>query len=194
MMNMQAKAENELSPAQDYGVLIAPDTVRLERLLPGPIERVWSYLTGSEKRGQWLASGQMELEVGGRVEHVFNNSKLAGHYDAPPVKYEKYGSESTMYGRITACDPPRLLSYTWGGESADDNSEVRFELSRQGDKVRLVLTHSRLASREGMLSVSSGWHAHVDILIARLNNRQPERFWPLHTRLEAEYEQRIPKQ
>jgi hypothetical protein len=29
-------------------------------------------------------------------------------------------------------------------------------------------------------------------IIDRLNNRQPESFWPLHTRLEAEYEELIP--
>ena len=50
----------------DYGVVTDAGTVRLERILPGPIERVWSYLTESEKRGQWFAAGEMELRVGGR--------------------------------------------------------------------------------------------------------------------------------
>lgn len=27
-----------------YGTVIAPNTIRFERLLPGPIERVWAYL------------------------------------------------------------------------------------------------------------------------------------------------------
>jgi hypothetical protein len=27
----------------DYGTLLGTDTVRFERLLPGPIERVWAY-------------------------------------------------------------------------------------------------------------------------------------------------------
>ena len=44
-----------------YGVVIAPNTIRFERLLPGPIERVWAYLTESEKRAKWLASGAMDL-------------------------------------------------------------------------------------------------------------------------------------
>ena len=34
----------------DYGELLDENTVRFERLLPGPIERVWSYLTEGEKR------------------------------------------------------------------------------------------------------------------------------------------------
>ena len=43
-------------PSQ-YAKRVSKDAVRFERLLPGPIERVWSYLTDSEKRGKWLASG-----------------------------------------------------------------------------------------------------------------------------------------
>ena len=40
-------------------------TVRLERLLPGPIERVWAFITESDLRRQWLAAGEFELTVGG---------------------------------------------------------------------------------------------------------------------------------
>lgn len=29
----------------DYAVRTGDDTVRIQRLLPGPIERLWSYLT-----------------------------------------------------------------------------------------------------------------------------------------------------
>ena len=112
----------------DYGVLTAPDTLRIERELPGPIERIWDYLTDSEKRGTWLASGPMDLRVGGEVEHVFRNSELTRDDDAPPKKYEKYAGESTLHGRITACEPPRLLSYMWG-----ESSEVKFELSPRGE-------------------------------------------------------------
>lgn len=38
-----------------YGEKIAEESIRFERLLPGPIERVWAFLTESDKRGQWLA-------------------------------------------------------------------------------------------------------------------------------------------
>lgn len=36
----------------DYGTHSEPNTLRLERVLPGPIERVWEYLTDSEKRAR----------------------------------------------------------------------------------------------------------------------------------------------
>lgn len=171
-------------------MVTAPDTVRIERMLPGPVERVWSYLTESEKRGRWLASGEMDLSVGGRVEHIFRNSDLTENDDPPPPKYAQYAGESRFHGTVTACDPPRLLAYTWGGD--DDESEVSFELAPVGDRVRLVVTHRRLATRDDMIGVAGGWHAHLDILADRLEGRTPAGFWATHTRLEAEYEKLIP--
>jgi uncharacterized protein YndB with AHSA1/START domain len=35
-----------------YGVVTKPMTVTIQRLLPGPIERVWDFLTQSELRRQ----------------------------------------------------------------------------------------------------------------------------------------------
>jgi len=179
----------------DYAVVLAPGAVRLERTLPGPIERVWAYLTESDKRKQWLGSGEMELAVGGAVEHVFRNSELTRDDAPPPAKHAAHAVESRMHGRITACEPPRILAYTWGeveGEHADAGSEVRFELTPVGTNVRLVVTHRRLASRDGMVGVSSGWHSHLTVLAARLAGRTPPGFWATYSRLEDEYEQRIP--
>ena len=42
---------------KDYPSVLSPTEIRFERLLPGPIENVWSYLTDAKKRGEWLASG-----------------------------------------------------------------------------------------------------------------------------------------
>ena len=89
-------------------------------------------------------------------------------------------------GRITVCEPPRRLGYTFAADS-----EVLFELTPKADKVRLVVTHSRIASHAMMTSVSAGWHTHLDILAASLEGREPESFWAKHTRLEAEYDQRL---
>ena len=58
---------NELATLDAYGVLTEPATLKIQRLLPGPIERVWAYLTESDLRRQWLAAGQMEMKVGAPV-------------------------------------------------------------------------------------------------------------------------------
>ena len=67
---------------------VAPRTVRLERILPGPIERVWDYLVDGEKRGEWLCSGEMEPRVGGKVELEFQHSDLSAE-KAYPERFKK---------------------------------------------------------------------------------------------------------
>lgn len=174
----------------EYGVVTEPGTVRIERVLPGPIERVWSYLTDSEKRGKWFASGPMELRPGGRVELHFKHADLSPHKEPTPERYRKYDEGVTSYGRVARCEPPNLLAFSWGEESGND-SEVTFELTPRGEEVFLVVTHRRLADRKAMVSVSSGWHAHLAILIDHLEGHEPRPFWSTHARLEADYEQRI---
>ena len=45
--------------------VIEPGTVKLERLLPGPIERVWAYITESDKRAKWLCAGEFDQQFSG---------------------------------------------------------------------------------------------------------------------------------
>jgi uncharacterized protein YndB with AHSA1/START domain len=192
---MTDQPANRVQQDPAYGVIIGPGTVRFERMLPGPIERVWSYLTDSKKRRTWLAAGEMELRPGGQVEHIFRNSELTTHDEPPPAKHAAHSKESRMHGHILACEPPRLLAYSWGettGEHADAGSEVRFELTTVGKDVRLVLTHSKLANRDSMVGVASGWHAHLGVLADRLNGRAPSGFWAAYTSWEHDYAQRIP--
>lgn len=174
----------------DYGVVTGAGEVRFERLLPGPIERVWSYLTDSDKRGLWLASGPMELRVGGRVELHFRHAHLSGEVEPTQARYRQHDSGATNHGHVTRCDPPRLLSYTWP-EGEGPGSEVTFELTPHEERVRLVLTHRRLAGRASMRSVAGGWHTHLGILLDRLHGREPRPFWSAYAKLEQAYEERI---
>jgi len=95
----------------------------------------------------------------------------------------------TMQDASRRCDPPRLLSYTWGDEA--EASEVTFELSSRAGDVLLVITHRRLGDRKRIVGVASGWHTHVGILIDHLYSREPRPFWTTMTRLQDEYEKRI---
>lgn len=171
-----------------YGTLTSPDTLRIERTLPGPVERVWSYLVDSNKREKWLAAGAIEPRVGGRVEHHFRNSSLGSPDEPAPAKYAAVEHDARFTGRVLEYDAPRVLAYLWG-----DDSQVRFELTPIGDEVRLVVVHSRVPDREQAISVGGGWHAHLDILGDVLRGIAPIGFWSRHNRLEAEYESRIPR-
>jgi uncharacterized protein YndB with AHSA1/START domain len=188
-MNAQ-QAGTQGSIIGEYGISPEAGTVRLERMLPGPIERVWAYLTESEKRGKWFASGPMELRAGGKLEFHFHNSKLAPQAEPTPERFKQYEG-MTSPGRVTRCEPPNLLSFTWGDEQSGE-SEVTFELSSRDKEVLMVLTHRRLPNRREMISVASGWHVHVGVLIDQLKGREPQPFWSTLERLEAEYDQRLP--
>jgi uncharacterized protein YndB with AHSA1/START domain len=173
----------------DFGIVTEPGTVRMERLLPAPVERVWGYLTDPQKRGTWLAGGPMDLHVGGNVELQFDHARLSA--EATPERFRQYMNGHTQRGRITACDPPKILSFTWGEGSAAV-SEVTFALTARGAQTHLVLTQRRLADRSETVSVASGWHTHLGILDDQLCGRVPRPFWSTHAALETEYDKRIP--
>jgi uncharacterized protein YndB with AHSA1/START domain len=170
-----------------YGEVIDSNTVRFERLLPGPIERVWSFLVDADKRAKWLCGGETQLAVGGNVDMLFNNASLSSHADVErPDKYKDMPECVSFSGSVTRCEPPHVLAHTWVFDN--ESSEVCYELAVVADKVRLVLTHTRLSNAEMMLSVSGGWHAHLEILIDVLDGTEPQPFWSLHTELETKYE------
>ena len=179
--------QTTLKHMDNYGKIIAPHTIRFERLLPGPIERVWAYLTESEKRAKWLASGNMDLRVGGDVDLFWLHSTLDA---APSETPEKYACGHTMKAKITRCEPPHVLGFSWGMR-AEALSEVVFELSEKGKDVLLVLTHHRLPDHKDLLGVSGGWHSHLDILVEHLNGRIAPAFWAKHDVLNAEYAVRL---
>jgi uncharacterized protein YndB with AHSA1/START domain len=191
-MNAQRKkqADTHATDVEEYGKAIGPRAVRLERMLPGPIERVWAYLTESEKRKKWFAEGPMELKQGGKVEFIFHNSELAPEGEPTPERFQAYEG-MVSYGRIFIFEPPHVLGFMWA-EDTGEESEVTFELSERGDQVLLVLTHRQLRNRQEMVSVASGWDVHVGVLIDQLNGRELQPFWAKIERLEAEYDKRIP--
>lgn len=172
------------SPDADYAVRTAADTVRLERLLPGPIERVWAYLTDSELRRQWLAAGEMDLREGAPFELTWRNDTLT---DPPGTRPEGFGEEHGMSSVITAVDPPRRLAFAWQG-----GSEVIFALEPRGASVLLTVTHRRLHDAAVMGLVGPGWHMHLDVLVARLTGTRTVPFWDGWSRLRRDYAHRLP--
>jgi uncharacterized protein YndB with AHSA1/START domain len=127
---------NERTSPDPYGVVTEPSTLTIQRFLPGPIERVWAYLTESDLRRRWLAAGSMEMKVGAPFELVWRNNELT---NPPGKRPEGYGDEHRMESRITECEPPRKIAFTWGKGSGD----VSFELEPRGERVLLTIIHRR---------------------------------------------------
>ena len=175
---------NTATKPDAYGELIEPTTLRIQRLLPGPIERIWAYLTDSDLRRKWLASGAMEGEAGTSFELVWRNDELT---DPPGETPAGFGGEHRMQSRIVAFEPPRKLVITW-----NSTGDVTFELEPRGEKVLLTIVHRRFPDRATLLKHMAGWHMHLDVLVARAGGKEPTPFWDGWARLQQEYEARLP--
>jgi uncharacterized protein YndB with AHSA1/START domain len=168
----------------DYGTLTAADTLRIQRLLPGPVERVWAFLTDGDLRRQWLAGGDMTLAEDAPFELVWRNDELT---DPPGRRPQGFGEEHRMQSRITELDPPRRLAFTWGA------GEVAFDLQPRGEQVLLTIVHSGISDRRNRVMIGAGWHGHLDVLDARLRGDAPEPFWDRWATLHDEYDRRVPQ-
>jgi uncharacterized protein YndB with AHSA1/START domain len=157
-------------------------SLRFERLLDAPIDTVWEWLTDSEKRGRWFAAGKMELREGGAVELIFDHDNLSAEDVPYPPAYAPYKGV-VAHENIVRIDPPRLLAFTFEG---DKNGVAEFELFPEGDRTRLVLTHTGVtpAAHAG---TGAGWHSHLAVLEAKLAGREIPDFWALHAQSEQAF-------
>jgi uncharacterized protein YndB with AHSA1/START domain len=141
-------------------------SVRFERFIMVPIEKLWAALTTPERLADWFAQAKIDLRLGGEVEFCWDST----------------GQVET--GFIVALKPPELLAWAVPGPDGR-HSVVRWELKQEdptGLGTRLVLTTTELPA-EHLLSVATGWHVHLhDLPEAAL---RPE---PLPWSLERERE------
>jgi uncharacterized protein YndB with AHSA1/START domain len=173
-----------LAPNDDYGVLTEPATLTIQRFLPGTVDRAWAYLTDSDLRRKWLASGDMKMEVGATFTLTWRNNELTNPPGNPPPGYS---NEHSMESRITELDPPNRITFTWY-----ESGTVTFELAPRGERVLLTVIHRGIPSRDVLLKVGPGWHNHLDVLVARATDKEPKPFWDEFPRLRKEYERRLP--
>jgi len=156
---------------------IAPDTIRLERTLDAPVEKVWRYLTEAELRAQWFMGGS-DAKPNAEFELVTDHDNLSDDEVPYPADHECYKG-MVWKERVIRFDPPHLLETTFQGGK---NGTVTYELSPQGDRTRLVLTHRGIVSATGAQDFGGGWTAHLGVLEERVAGRGVKDFWALYER------------
>ena len=122
--------------------------LRFERRLAHPVEKVWDALTQPERIVDWWGEGDVELDL---VE--------GGRY------------------RVRTTGPPELVEaiIAEAGDVAlvggDPGSIARWELRRDGDGCRLVLTHTAPPGFDPAYvpRTLAGWHTVLDRLRAALD-------------------------
>jgi uncharacterized protein YndB with AHSA1/START domain len=165
-----------------YAVPTGPASLRFDRLLPGPIERVWSYLTDSDLRSRWLAEGEMELREGSTFELVWRHDRMVGSPGRRPEDEKDHRADF----RMLRVDPPHTLSFEWIGSGI-----VTFTLAEEDGQVRLTLRHEKVPTPGIVLGVSAGWHAHLDVLVADLTGGKAAPFWDRLATLRDDYRARL---
>jgi len=154
---------------------IAPDTIRLERVLDAPVETVWRYLTEADLRRQWFMGGTSIGGVGA-FDLLVDHDNLSDD-DVPYPDSHADFKGATWTEQVSRFEPPHLLETTFQGGK---NGTVRYELAEEGERTRLTLTHSGIVSPVGAMDFGSGWTSHLAVLEARLAGRRVKNFWELH--------------
>jgi uncharacterized protein YndB with AHSA1/START domain len=168
----------------DEAIMTAPMRLEIKRVLNGPIDRVWEYLTDGALRQQWFCGGQTAKEPGGQIDFEFDHRRLSE--EGPPEKYAD-SNVSDMSGKILAYEKPTKLKFTWDEMHADGSSTVTIVLKDLGGKTELHLIHEELVT-DIQAGVQGGWHAHLDLLVDLLNGKPARDFWIHFNALEAGYE------
>jgi uncharacterized protein YndB with AHSA1/START domain len=139
----------------DRGEVFGAQGIRFLRRLPGPIERVFAHLTEPDRLPGWYDAGSLvEPREGGRV------ALNGGH----------------IRGVVTQWRPPMKFAHTWNvfgpGETVSTYPEsyLALELSPEGDRVELMLTHLPvLAGFEAQTLM--GWATFLDALADAVGGR-----------------------
>lgn len=152
-------------PPESMGTVVSGDTIRFERSVSSNISEVWRHFTEADLLRKWLATqASIEPKSGGRVEFAFDGG-MQIHQKAA----------SRIIGLVKAFEPVHRLSFSWMDIENDLDSAVSIELHEDGDGTAIVVNHSRLPHGK-MHEFMAFWHAHLDMLAARLANIIPPDF------------------
>ena len=155
----------------------APDTIRIERSMEAAPETVWRYLAQADLRAQWFAGGT-DATGEGPLELLFDHDNLSSENVPCPAEYAGHKG-AVNKEQVVQFEPHRLLAFTFG---EGRNGVATFELFPEGDRTRLVVTHSGIQSPTGAQDFGSGWNSHLLVLQEKLAGRTVRDFWALHAK------------
>ncbi|PJG55790.1 ATPase [Bradyrhizobium forestalis] len=134
----------------------------VEKVLPYPPEKIWRTLTTAETLARWLMPNDFAPVIG--REFTFR-TKPMGDWDG------------VVQCKVLACEPPKLLRYSWRGGSDSNpaygsrlNSTLTWELTPVDGGTRVRMAHEGFVfpgNQFAFDAMSSGWGRVMDA-IARL--------------------------
>jgi uncharacterized protein YndB with AHSA1/START domain len=137
-----------------YDTIENRPALRFERRLSHPVEVVWRAITESDELEHWFPS---RVEV----DELRPGAEMTFRFEEMPLE----GVPSTMSGRVTDYEPPRLFAFYWGED------HLRLELEPAGGDACTLRLTVLLDEREKAARDGAGWHVCLDNLEARLSGR-----------------------
>lgn len=131
-------------------------SLRVQRRLAHPIQKVWEALTDPEQVGQWMQAP---------------NASIDGHADG----HVDIDAPLHMTGRILTWDPPRVFEHEFKLPPSKlipsgEDGVLRYDLEPDGDGCLLTMTFSRLTPATARL-FSGGIKGGLDRLESHLESR-----------------------
>ncbi|MBQ0736104.1 SRPBCC family protein [Aquimarina celericrescens] len=107
-------------------------TVVVEEIYDASIEKVWKALTDKDEMKKWYFDlSEFRAEVGFEFQFTGQGVK---------------GDDYLHLCKITEVVPHKRLQYSWEYENLEGYSLVTFDLYKEGNKTRVKLTHSGIAT------------------------------------------------
>jgi uncharacterized protein YndB with AHSA1/START domain len=118
----QCKGENIMTKTNDLA-----EPIIVERTFDAPVGRVWTTLTDVNEMRQWYFDlKEFKPQVGFEFEFIVEHEGNSYHHLC----------------RVTEVVPQKKIAYSWRYKGEPGDSLVTIELSPEGEKTRLKLTHS----------------------------------------------------
>ena len=134
--------------------------IRLERVLPAKIQRVYDAWTRPELLTQWYCPNPtLDLKVDADV-------RVGGDYVVTMGPH-------VVRGNYLEVEPPHLIVFSWKWDDSDSPlSQIRVELSEVDGGTRMLFSHTGLSSAEDAANHLQGWEAQLGRLVTLLTSPQ----------------------
>lgn len=131
-------------------------TLRLERHLDAPPERVWRAVATQElNEWYWPASLAPQITIDARPGGA--------------VSLRSDPGDLSITGTVTVADAPHRLAHTWQWAGDDHASLVTVTLTPAGDGTDLVVEHTGMRSAQEVANHTGGWTSCLDRLPAQVS-------------------------
>jgi len=123
--------------------------VRVDELIPHPIEAVWGALTDAASISGWLmTTAGFRPEVGAAFR----------------MKTRNLSADGWVRAEVLELDPPRRMVWSWSIADGFAPTSVTFELEPEGDGTRLTLMHTGEIDSDIGARLVDGWPGRVELL------------------------------